>query len=212
MSSRRKRTRQEVGNRNTRPRIPLAPGGAAAGGGAAGGGAAASAATKPSKLPDTTIGRDPLRPNKDYIWEDADGWLPLDWAGRKEGFRLQQEARFNTQYNPRRQNNYVDLTQRPGTPLNRYRDQVDLTGPETAEEEAIDRLQQQAPQSSHILRVLRVSRRTTPSSFSLSHRAKRGALGATVLAIARHGVPHQPRRAGTVFRYMIMYSKYRLLL
>ena len=142
MSSRRKRTRQEVGERNQRPRIPLAPGGAAAGG------AAASAATMPSDLPqDRTIGRDPLIPNKDYIWEDADGWLPLDWAGRKEGFRLQQEARCNTQYNPRRQNNYVDLTQRPGSRLNQYRDQVDLTGPETAEEEAIARLQQ------HVMRT-----------------------------------------------------------
>jgi hypothetical protein len=141
MSSRRKRTRKEVGERNVRPRIPLAPGGAAAGG------AAASATTYPTDMPDDTIGRDPLIPNKDYIWEDADGWLPLDWAGRKEGFRLQQEARFNTQYNPRRQNNYVDLTQRPGSRLNPYRDQVDLTGPETAEEEAITRLQQ------HVMRT-----------------------------------------------------------
>eukprot|EP01043_Picozoa_sp_COSAG02_P102698 COSAG02_NODE_38714_length_425_cov_11.530675_1_plen_141_part_11 len=141
MSSRRKRTRKEVGERNVRPRIPLAPGGAAAGGGAA-----ASATRYATDLPERTVELEPLNPTEEYIWEDreeptgVEGWLPLDWAGRRKGFRQQEDARVNTLYGRGitwTGGNYVDLTQRPGSRLNPYRDQVDLTGPETAEEEAI---------------------------------------------------------------------------
>lgn len=96
-----------------------------------------------SKLPDDTIGRDPLMWGKEYIWEDEDptdtGWLPLDWAGRKEGFKAQQNARFFTLYNPRFQNNYVDLTRTPPqSRLNERSAHVDLT----SEREDVKRLQQ----------------------------------------------------------------------
>ena len=104
--------------------------------------------TKPSELPDKVVGRGGVEQGKEYIWEDGSprdpasdtGWLPLDWAGRKKGYRQQQDARFRTKYLPGRQNNYVDLTQPPGTPLNRYQETVDLAGEQ--EQDDLRRIQQ----------------------------------------------------------------------
>ena len=105
----RKRPRNEIPATRPPPLAPPGRQGLGAGPAAASAASAAAASAArtpyPSELPDTLVGRPArLEPNTEYIWEDGEerGWLPLDWAGRKEGFKRQQDARFNTQFNSQR--------------------------------------------------------------------------------------------------------------